>query len=114
MDYYVFNCKYKVRGVPKVGAPLTELIIIKKTSISRALILLPRADVDVIERHGAEGADEGRGQMAVGDKGHVQVDGGIKEQMSQARRSWREEHGMGYLNGNFRRNGSNEDNFGNK
>ena len=40
--------------------------------------------------------------------------GGIKEQMSQARRSWREEHGMGYLNGNYRRNGSNEDNFGNK
>ncbi len=29
--------------------------------------------------------------------------GGIKEQMSQARRNWREEHGMGYLNG---RNGS--------
>ena len=40
--------------------------------------------------------------------------GGIKEQMSQARRSWREEHGMGYLNGNYRRNGSNEDNLGNK
>ncbi len=29
--------------------------------------------------------------------------GGIKEQMSQARRAWREEHGMGYMNG---RNGS--------
>ncbi len=29
--------------------------------------------------------------------------GGIKEQMSQASRNWREEHGMGYLNG---RNGS--------
>lgn len=40
--------------------------------------------------------------------------GGIKEQMSQARRSWREEHGMGYLNGNYRKNGNNEDNFGNK
>ena len=40
--------------------------------------------------------------------------GGIKEQMSQARRSWREEHGMGYLNGNYRKNGSNEDDFGNK
>ena len=38
--------------------------------------------------------------------------GGIKEQMSQARRSWREEHGMGYLNGNYRKNGSNEDKFG--
>ena len=25
--------------------------------------------------------------------------GGIKEQMSFARRNWREEHGMGYLNG---------------
>ena len=33
-------------------------------------------------------------------------DGGIKEQMSAARRQWREEHGMGYLNG---RNG----NYGN-
>lgn len=29
---------------------------------------------------------------------------GIKEQMSQARRNWREEHGMGYLNGNYGRN----------
>lgn len=27
--------------------------------------------------------------------------GGIKEQMSQARRNWRQEHGMGYLNGNY-------------
>ena len=27
--------------------------------------------------------------------------GGIKEQMSSARRNWREEHGMGYLNGNY-------------
>ena len=27
--------------------------------------------------------------------------GGIKEQMSQARRNWREEHGMGYMNGNY-------------
>ena len=35
--------------------------------------------------------------------------GGIKEQMSQARRSWREEHGMGYMNG---RNGKNG-NYGN-
>lgn len=25
--------------------------------------------------------------------------GGIKEQMSAARRNWREEHGLGYLNG---------------
>ena len=31
--------------------------------------------------------------------------GGIKEQMSQARRNWREEHGMGYMNGNYRKNG---------
>ncbi len=38
--------------------------------------------------------------------------GGIKEQMSQARRNWREEHGMGYMNGNYRKNGSNENNFG--
>lgn len=39
--------------------------------------------------------------------------GGIKEQMSSARRSWREEHGMGYLNGNYGRNGNNG-NSGNK
>ena len=31
--------------------------------------------------------------------------GGIKEQMSAARRKWREEHGMGYLNGSYGRNG---------
>lgn len=31
--------------------------------------------------------------------------GGIKEQMSSARRNWREEHGMGYLNGKNGRNG---------
>ena len=35
--------------------------------------------------------------------------GGIKEQMSAARRAWRDEHGMGYLNG---RNG-NYENYGN-
>lgn len=34
--------------------------------------------------------------------------GGIKEQMSQARRNWRQEHGMGYLNGNYGKNGKNE------
>lgn len=34
--------------------------------------------------------------------------GGTKEQMSAARRQWREEHGMGYLNGNYGRNGKNE------
>ena len=33
--------------------------------------------------------------------------GGIKEQMSQARRNWREEHGMGYMNGSYGKNGSN-------
>ncbi len=27
------------------------------------------------------------------------VEGGIKEQMSAARRQWREEHGMGWMNG---------------
>lgn len=36
--------------------------------------------------------------------------GGIKEQMSSARRNWREEHGMGYLNGNHGSNGRNENN----
>ena len=34
--------------------------------------------------------------------------GGIKEQMSQARRNWREQHGMGYLNGNYGRNEKDE------
>ena len=33
--------------------------------------------------------------------------GGIKEQMSQARRSWRDEHGMGYMNGSYGSNGKN-------
>ncbi len=32
--------------------------------------------------------------------------GGIKEQMKQARRNWREEHGMGYMNGNYGNNGN--------
>ena len=32
--------------------------------------------------------------------------GGIKEQMSQARRNWREEHGMGWMNGRNGGNGS--------
>ena len=36
--------------------------------------------------------------------------GGIKEQMSQARRNWREEHGMGYLNGSHGKNGSHGNN----
>ena len=35
-------------------------------------------------------------------------EGGTKEQMSAARRQWREEHGMGYLNGNYGKNGMNE------
>jgi four helix bundle suffix protein len=34
------------------------------------------------------------------------ANGGIKEQMSQARRNWRQEHGMGYLNGNNGKNGN--------
>ena len=34
--------------------------------------------------------------------------GGIKEQMSQARRNWREEHGMGYMNGTYGKNGNYE------
>jgi four helix bundle suffix protein len=33
--------------------------------------------------------------------------GGIKEQMSAARRNWREEHGMGYLNGSVGNVGKN-------
>ncbi len=39
-------------------------------------------------------------------KGDFLTNGGIKEQMSAARRAWRDEHGMGYLYGNFGRNGS--------
>ena len=35
--------------------------------ITHRSILLPGTDVDVIERHGAEGADEGAGQTAVGE-----------------------------------------------
>lgn len=38
------------------------------------------------------------------------TNGGIKEQMSAARRAWRDEHGMGYLNGrngNYGNNGNN-------
>ena len=31
----------------------------------------------------------------------------IKEQMSHARRSWRDEHGMGYMNGSYGSNGKN-------
>ncbi len=38
--------------------------------------------------------------------------GGIKEQMTQARRQWRAEHGMGYLNGKNGSNGNNG-NYGN-
>lgn len=32
--------------------------------------------------------------------------GGIKEQMSQARRDWRDQHGLGYLNGGYPRGGN--------
>lgn len=38
--------------------------------------------------------------------------GGVKEQMSAARRQWRQEHGMGYLNGTPRNNES-HGNYGN-
>ena len=51
-------------------------IYIIPTLFIRASIFLPGADVDVVEGHRAEGADEGRGQAAVGDEGHVEVDGG--------------------------------------
>ena len=39
--------------------------------------------------------------------------GGLKEQMSQARRNWRQEHGMGYLNGNYGKNENGHDINGN-
>lgn len=38
------------------------------------------------------------------------ANGGIKEQMSQARRNWREEHGMGYINGKYGRDGNHKNN----
>ena len=41
------------------------------------------------------------------------ANGGIKEQMSQARRNWRQEHGMGYLNGNYGKNENGHDINGN-
>ena len=44
------------------------------------------------------------------DNSSFLTNGGIKEQMSAARRNWREEHGMGYLNGrngNYGNNGNN-------
>ena len=40
------------------------------------LVLAPGLDVDFVEADSAEGVDEGGGQSAVGDKGHVEVDGG--------------------------------------
>jgi four helix bundle suffix protein len=43
-------------------------------------------------------------------KGDFLTNGGIKEQMSAARRAWRDEHGMGYLNGRNRNYGNYENN----
>jgi four helix bundle suffix protein len=57
-----------------------------------ALVLIHQADYllrQLLEKHKQDFLDNG----------------GIKEQMSAARRKWREEHGMGYLNGSYGRNG---------
>lgn len=46
-------------------------------------------------------------------KGDFLQNGGIKEQMSAARRNWREEHGMGWMNGRNLGNGVNNGKNGN-
>ena len=58
-----------------------------------ALVLIHQADYllrQLLEKYKAEFLEQG----------------GIKEQMSQARRNWREEHGMGYMNGSYGKNGN--------
>ena len=65
-----------------------------------ALVLIHQADYllrQLIEKH----------------KQDFLENGGINEQMSAARRSWREEHGMGYLNGNHGSNGNHGKNWNN-
>lgn len=47
------------------------------------------------------------GRLLAKHKQDFLENGGIKEQMSAARRNWREGHGMGYLNGNYGKNENN-------
>ena len=47
------------------------------------------------------------GRLLAKHKQDFLENGGIREQMSAARRNWREEHGMGYLNGNYGKNENN-------
>lgn len=53
------------------------------------------------------------GRLLAKHKQDFLENGGIREQMSAARRNWREGHGMGYLNGNYGKNGRNEKNENN-
>ncbi|MEE1309273.1 MAG: four helix bundle suffix domain-containing protein, partial [Bacteroidaceae bacterium] len=53
------------------------------------------------------------GRLLAKHKQDFLENGGIREQMSAARRNWREGHGMGYLNGNYGKNGRNENNENN-
>ena len=50
------------------------------------------------------------GRLLAKHKQDFLENGGIREQMSAARRNWREGHGMGYLNGNYGNYGKNENN----
>ena len=50
------------------------------------------------------------GRLLAKHKQDFLENGGIREQMSAARRNWREGHGMGYLNGMNGRNEKNENN----
>ena len=50
------------------------------------------------------------GRLLAKHKQDFLENGGIREQMSAARRNWREGHGMGYLNGNYGKNEKNENN----
>lgn len=50
------------------------------------------------------------GRLLAKHKQDFLENGGVREQMSAARRNWREGHGMGYLNGKNGRNENNENN----
>ena len=41
----------------------------------RLFVFTPGLDANLLDRNGAEGLDEGRGQTTVGDQGDIQVDG---------------------------------------
>ncbi len=46
------------------------------------LVLVPTLDLDIVEGHRAEGADEGGGEAGVGDKRDIEVDGGSTDVVS--------------------------------